>query len=69
LIAHGGASFFGTGFTSSEFAAKSEVGIKYFVARNVSFDLAYNLLYAHVAGAGFKESSASLIVFGFSLTF
>jgi hypothetical protein len=69
VIAHGGGSFFGTGFTSSEFAAKGEVGIKYFVAPNVSFDLAYNLLYAHISGAGFKDSSASLIVFGFALTF
>jgi hypothetical protein len=69
LIAHGSSSLFGTGITDSVFATRAEAGIKYFVAQNVSFDTAYNLLYAHIGGAGFKDSSASLLVFGFSLTF
>jgi ubiquinone biosynthesis protein Coq4 len=52
-----------------EFAAKGEVGLKAFVARNVSFEVAYNLLCAHIAHATFKESTDSMIVFGFALTF
>lgn len=55
--------------TAKQFAAVGEAGIKYFVARHASFDIAYNLLYVHVSGATFKQSTESLSVFGFSLTF
>lgn len=61
-IAHGGG-------TVSEFAAKGEAGIKFFVRRNVSFDVAYNLLYFHNRNAGFSDSTASLVAIGFALTF
>ena len=57
-----------SGGTESYFTARGEAGIKYFVASNVSFDAAYNLLYARVEGADFKESTLSMITLGFSLT-
>ena len=57
------------GATEGTFVLKPEAGIKYFVARNVSFDVAYNLLYARIDGLGFKDSTASLITFGLAYTF
>lgn len=69
IIAHAGGAGVFRGSTDSRFAAKGEAGIKYFVARNVAFEGAYNLLWAHISGLGFSDSSVSAIVFGFSYTF
>lgn len=55
--------------TQSQFLTRAEAGIKYFVADHVSFETAYNLLYARVADVDFKDSSASMITFGLAFTF
>ena len=58
-----------TGDTDSRFSARGEFGIRYFVSQKVAFDTAYNLIYVREAGAGFKDSTASVITFGFSYLF
>lgn len=67
-VQHLNAGFFGSA-TSSVFAAKAEAGIKYFLAQHISFELAYNLIYLRVSGGDFKDSTESLVGFGFAYTF
>ena len=63
-IAH--ASGFGT---QSNFAALGEAGLRVFVARHVALEIGYTLVYVHVKGAGFSDSSLSQISFGFAHVF
>ena len=44
-------------------------GVRVFVAPRIALDIAYNLVYVHVSGASFSESSESQIAFGFAHTF
>jgi hypothetical protein len=55
--------------TSTHFTLRGEAGLKYFVARNVSVEAAYNLYYVHSANASFANSSVSRLVFGLAFTF
>lgn len=63
-IAH--ASGFGA---NSNFAALGEAGLRVFVARHVALEIGYDLVYVHIAGLGFSDSSFSQISFGFAHVF
>lgn len=55
--------------TATNFVARGEAGVRYFVAKHVALDVGYNLVYIHVRGLGFKDSSTSQIGVGFSTVF
>lgn len=51
------------------FLAKAEFGVRYFAARHVALDVAYNLQYVRVAGDDFLHSSYSAVSIGFAHIF
>jgi hypothetical protein len=48
---------------------KAELGVRYFAARHVAVDVAYDLEYVRSAGADFSQSSYSAISIGFAHIF
>ncbi len=55
--------------STSQFLLTSEAGLKYFVARNVSVETAYNLAYIHQYGLFDYDQWTSMIVTGLAFTF
>jgi hypothetical protein len=59
-----------SGFGSEgHFGAIGNAGLRIFIGPRVAFEAAYTLLYLHVSGATFPESSQSEISFGFAHVF
>jgi hypothetical protein len=55
--------------TNEKFGLRGEVGLKCFVAQNVSIEAAYNFQYDRAASNSYvRNSSQSRIIFGFALT-
>lgn len=55
--------------TASNFLLAGQAGIRYFLAKHIALDTAYNLVYVHVSGVPFKYSSYSQIGLGFATVF
>jgi hypothetical protein len=55
--------------TQGNFAAIGETGLRMFLAKHVAVEVGYKLVYVHVDGAGFKDSSLSQVSFGFAHVF
>ncbi len=56
-------------WSETNLAAVAYFGPRIFVAQHVAFDVQYNLGYRRIEGLGFKDSSASALVVGFSFIF
>jgi len=54
---------------SGNFAAIGNAGIRIFAARHVAFEIGYELLYEHLTGLGFSDSTSSQISIGFAHVF
>lgn len=61
--------FVGGGEAASNFLARGEFGLKYFLAQKVAFELAYNLVYVDTKKRGFKDSSSSVVTVGLAYVF
>ena len=57
-----------SGLTDSRFVADAAAGLRYFAARHVAIELAYDLEYIHVSGGSFSQSTVSTIAVGFAHT-
>ncbi len=55
--------------TAGNFLAEGGGGVRVFVAPHVAIDIGYNLVYIHVSGAGFKDSTASEVTVAFAHVF
>jgi hypothetical protein len=57
------------GSSWSNFLARGELGVRYFLAQHVTMNIAYNLFYVRVAGGTFKDSTMSVGTVGLSYVF
>lgn len=55
--------------TNGNFAALGEGGVRMFVTKHVAVDVGYSLVYVHIDGLGFKDSSLSQVSVGFAHVF
>ena len=72
LIAGAGAGFnyvSALGFSNTGFLMNAYAGPRFFVSRNVAFDVQYRLQWRRVEGLGFKNASASGVNFGLAFVF
>ena len=65
----GGYNVGALGASTTRFAAEAFVGPRIFLVPHIALDIQYALLYSHIPGATFTESSGSTIATGFSFFF